>query len=244
MEKAESAPAGGPAGLARNVWETVRSLFDFRKADAALAQRIPEADLRAAAVIFAAAALLGAALSLVVYAETLYFEAFTFKALTEASGGVAPEPDFGSLGPFAFLVAITGVLTFFMNLFQDGIVYYALRLTGGKGTFTRQYYLSSFVALATVVSSSVLLLGPVPCMGLPAVAAYVILGFYFMFWVRCRAYARVHDLSHLQVFTIVLLSCIPVVAILLYANGAVAGALHIPQTQALDLTNMTNITGV
>ncbi len=244
MEKAESESARmGLLTLMNTAWDTAKSLFDYRKADETLRQRIPEADLRAAVLVFVAVTVIGAVLSLVIYAEALYFDAFTYKALSEAIGEPAPEPDFSLLGPFAVFLLLTAPLTFLVSFCQDGIVYYALRLTGGKGTFAQQYYLSSFVALATAMSSSIMVFGPVPCLGAAAVLAYLVVGLYFMFVVRCRAYATVHDLSYLHVLTIVFLSCIAAVALLFYANGLAAGALHIPQEQLFNLTNMANITG-
>lgn len=244
MKKAESAPAKmGPLALMNTAWETAKSLFDYRNANERLGQRLPEADLRAAVAVFVAAMLVGAALSFVIYAETLYFAAFTYKVLSEAIGGPAPEPDFSTLGPFAIFLLLTAPLTLLVGFFQDGIAYYALRLTGGRGTFTQQYYLSSFVTLATAMSSSIMVFGPVPCLGTPAVIAYLVVAIYLMFVVRCRAYATIHDISYMHALTIVFLCCIPAVVALLYANGAVAGALQIPQAQLYNLTNMTNITG-
>jgi hypothetical protein len=255
MKKAERAPvwadtgkavetAGKAAGLLTTAWETTKSLFDPRKADEALRQRIPEANLRAAVALFLVATVVGAILSLIIYAETLYFAAFTYQTLAAAIGGPSPEPDFSSLGQFAVFVLIVSLTTFLVSFCQDGVIYYGLRLTGGKGTFTQQYYLSAFVALATAASSAVMVFGSVPCMGALAFLAYLALAFYFMFVVRCRAYATVHDLSYLHVLTIVFLSCIVAVAILLYVDGSAASTLHIPQAALYNLTNMTNVTGV
>ncbi len=252
MKKAESAPArAGKAGLLayagmlETSWNAAKSLFDYRKADETFSRMLPDADLRAAVSIFVVATLLGAVLSLAIYAESLYFAAYTYKTLAELAGSsVEPEPDFSTLGTFALFLLFSTVTVLLVCLFQDGIVYYALRLTGGKGTFTRQYYLSSLVALSMAISSAIMIFGVVPCAGALAFFAYVAMTLYFMFWVRCRAYAMVHDLSYLHVLVIVFLSCIPALAILIAANGAAAGALHLPQAVYYNITNMTNATGV
>ncbi|MDD5340514.1 MAG: hypothetical protein PHV13_04680 [Candidatus ainarchaeum sp.] len=237
MKKAEGAAAY--AGLLNAAWGAAKSLFDYRKVDETLKQRLPGADLRSAVVIFVAAMLLGAVLSLIIYIESLYFAAFSYKTLAELAGStVEPQPDFSTLGQFALFLALSSAIVFLACLFQDGIAYYALRLTGGKGTFTRQYYLSSLVALSMAISSAIMIFGVVPCAGALAFFAYVAMTLYLMFWVRCRAYAMVHGLSGLHVFVIVFLSCIPTVALLLAANGAAAGALHLPQAAYYNMSGV------
>jgi hypothetical protein len=243
MKKAESAPVKtGLLALLGGAWETAKSLFSPWKADETLRKRIPEADLRAALLISGAAVILGAVLYLLIYAETLYFAAFSYTALSKAVGGPVPQPDFSSLDPFAVFLLLSAALTLLLGFFQDGIVYYALRLTGGKGTFTQQYYLSSFVALAMAISSSIMVFGPVPCLGAPVALAYLVMVLYFMFVVRCRAYATVHDLTYTHVLIVVFLSCIPLVVILFLGQGALASTLHIQQAQLYNLSSSTNVT--
>ena len=246
-ERPRAAGKGGSYGdvqdLLRTAWETSKSLFDYRKADEAMRLVVPHASIRNAVIVFVAAAAILAVLSLVIYAESIYFAAFTFKVLAETLGSPAAEPDFGALGPFALFVIISAPLGLLAASIQDGLIYYALRFTGGRGTFTQQYYLSSFVALAMTMSSAILLLTVVPCIGALALLVQYLLMFYLTFVVRCRAYAAIHGLSYGHVLVMVFLSCLPLIAAIFMVSGALADTLHIQQAAIYNITNLTNATG-
>lgn len=243
MKKAESVAADLMA--LGSAWETAKGLFDYGRTGDALDRTLPSAGIRRAAIIFIAAGMLTMALSVAIYVESLHFAAFTLTALEEvgalAKGQV--QPDYSTLGPFALFMLFTLPFAFLLSLAQEGIAYYGLRLTGGKGGFAEQYYLSSFVALSMAMSSGIMVLGPVPCVGMLAFAAYLLMTLYFIFIVRSKAYARLHGVAHLHAALVVLLSCVFVVIVGSAVNAAVTGALGLPQAAMYNLSSMTNSSG-
>lgn len=243
MKKAESV-AADVLSLGR-AWETAKRLFDYGGADDALDKALPSAGIRQAAIIFIAAGLLSMVLSLAIYVESLHFAAFTLKALSEvgalAAGNI--EPDYSTLRPFTLFMLFTLPFAFLLSLAQEGMAYYGLRLTGGRGRFAEQYYLSSFVALGMAMSSGIMVLGPVPCVGMLAFAAYLLMTLYFIFIVRSRAYARLHGVAHLHAALVVLASCIAVILVGSAVNAAVTGALGLPQAAMYNISSMANVSG-
>lgn len=244
MKKAEGGLAADIATLA-GAWGTAKRLFDFRKADEALGSQLPSAGIRKAVLIFLAAGVLSTIISFAAYVELAYFSAFTLKTLAEYVGSaIEPQPDFSGAVPFALFLLIWLPFAFILALAQEGAVYYGLKLTGGKGTLAGQYYLSSFVALSMAMASGLALLGPVPCVGGLALLAYVVAVIYFVFAVRCRAYARLHDLHYLHVALVVLAAGGLALLVGSATGSALGSALNIPQAAAYDLANLTNVSGV
>lgn len=227
------------------IWDKAKSLFYHGKVDETLESLLPSANLRNGLIILVVAGVLAAVLSLVIDIETTYFSSFTYKALSDITGIAERQSDYSGVGPFALFVFLFSLpFSIVFSFIQDGVVFYALRLTGGKGTFTSQLYLSSIVNLSMVMASGVMFLSPLPCLNLIAFLLYFGLILYFLFIVRSKAYAMVHDLSYYHVLVVVLAVSVPALVIIYMANGAAAGFFNLPSTYVYNLGDATNTTGV
>lgn len=205
---------------AGRIWASAKRLFYPLGVEKALKQELPRTDLRLGIYVFLAAALVSAILTTAVASWSIYMAAFEYKVLAEVSDIGKTEIWWGDLAPvalFQFLFMVPFSLVF--SLVYEGIIYKIMRLTGGKGGFTKQYYLSSLVAFSLAMSLALGFLLPVPCFWLLAVLGILLLTLYFTFYVNVKAYQLVHGVSYLHALVIVLLLVIPkLLAIMFVAN--------------------------
>ena len=214
---------------AGRILKCAKSLFHYNKAQHTLKQELPNANIRLALTVFLAAALISAILAVAIAAASMYMTAFEYGTLSEASNIDEPEIQWKDLVPvalFQFLFLVPFSLVF--GLAYEGIAYHAIRITGGKGTFTQQYYLSSLVALSLTLSLVLGFLTPVPCLQILAVLALMVLALYFTFFVNAKAYQVVHDISYPHAFAIVLLLIIPGLLVILFAISVASAFFGLP----------------
>ena len=215
---------------AGRIWQSVKDLFYYNRVGPALAKELPNAGLRLGVYVFLAAGLVSAILTIAITAFSMHMAAFEYSMISEVSDIGEAEVQWGGLLPvalFQFLFLVPFGLVF--SLVYEGVVYKAMRLSGGKGTFAQQYYLSSLVALSMAISSVLGLFGPVPCLRLPAALALLLLVLYFVFFVNVRAYQVVHDVSFLHPFAIVLLLAIPRLLVVMFIVNAAAPFFSLPE---------------
>ncbi len=207
---------------AGNIWAAAKNLFYPMGVEKALKQEKPRADLRLGIYVFLAAALVSAVLTTAVAAWSIYMAAFEYKVLAEVSDIDNVEVHWEDLAPVAmFQISFMVPFSLVFSLVYEGIVYKIMRLTGGKGEFTKQYYLSSLVAFSLAMSLVLGFLLPIPCFWLLAVLGILLLTLYFTFYVNAKVYQLVHGISYSHALVIVLLLAIPkLLAIMFAANEA------------------------
>lgn len=221
------------------IWDSAKNLFHPKRVEAALKQEMKNAEVRLGVLVFLAAALLTAILTVAIMAESLYAAAYEYNIVSDMIGAAEVDVDWGALVPFTlfqFLFIMPFGLAF--SLVYEGIVYKLMRVSGGKGTFSQQYYLSSLVALSLAMSIALGLLGPVPCLRLFVALAIIVLALYFTFFVNVKAYRIVHDISFLHAFVIVVLLAVPRILVVMYVVDAAAGLFSMPEFLVYDMSGV------
>lgn len=213
----------------KGIWESIKSLFSFGKAEETLRLEIGKADYRLGVYVFLLAAMLSAIISVAITAVSMYFSAFEYNTLAAAAGYEEAVIDWSGLLPWAlfqFIFLVPAGLVF--SIIYEGLAFKVMRITGGRGRFGQQYYLASIVTFATVMASAIGLLSVVPCMQLIASLGIVVLTLYFIFYVGVKAYEVVHEVDFLHAFVLVLLLAIPRYIILAVAVNMVAPVFGLP----------------
>lgn len=215
----------------RKSWDGAKWLFDPTKAAGALGDVLPIADLRLGLAMFFAGGLLIFLLMLTTQAESLYMANFALETVAEITGDAMPQIDTGILAPIAlyqFLLYV--VFATAVNCAHEGLAFGLARASGGKGTFGRQFYLSSVVWMAVAYSLSATLLAPLFCLGYLGILSVVLVSFiYLMLYTGGRAYSVAHGISLPHGILIALIFGIPRIAVLLMATNLAASMVGLPQ---------------
>jgi hypothetical protein len=224
---------------ATRIWECAKALFKYDKIEETLKGEIANADLRRGIYVFVGAALLSAIIAIGISAEAMYLVAFEYNTLADMAGGGEAIVQWENLIPFGlfellFLVPF-GIV---FSLVYEGVSYQLLRLSGGRGTFAQQYYLSAVVALAIAISSAIGLVAPLPCLQLVGLVALVGLTLYFLFYVSVKAYEVVHDVSFLHAFVIVVLLVVPRFLVMAVIANTVAGLFGLPELMPYQISGV------
>lgn len=212
------------------IWESVKSLFNLGKVGTTLDKEMAKADFRLGVYIFLSAAILSAIISVAITGASMYFAAFEYNTLAEAAGYQEAVVDWSGLVPWAlyqFVFLVPAGMAF--SLIYEGFSYKVMRLTGGRGTFEKQYYLASLVTFGTVMASALGLFSVVPCMQLIAFLGVVVLSLYFILYVGVKAYEVVHEVNFMHAFIVVLLLGIFRLVILAAAVNATAPIFGLPE---------------
>ncbi|MDD5171436.1 MAG: hypothetical protein PHF60_00170 [Candidatus ainarchaeum sp.] len=207
-------------------WESAKNLFYHDKVASTLDGALKRADARHTAYIFALAALMTFIISVIATLESLEITKYTVDILEEISGTTL-QTDFGNLGALIVFQYTTVPITLVFIAIHELLVYRIARLTGGKGTFGQQFYLSSLVSLAMAFLSALYLFMALPCIGILALLGLVIGSAYLVLYVSPKAYARVHGISYVHAFAINIVLLILRMAALYFISNAMAGLLGI-----------------
>ncbi len=200
-------------------------LFNYRKIGGAFSEK---GEMNKALIFLGLSILANVVIQVVTEIEAGYFGIFSYETLAEV---VPVEELIISWDPvIPFTLSRLAILVPFMFLSAyvfEWIAFKLLRITGGKGTFVRQFYYASIISFAVTLSSLILLLSPIPCAGLTFVLAYIVLSMYFSIYVTSKSYQVIHEVGLKHALAIVLLLIIPrVVAIL--AINEIFGAFNLP----------------
>lgn len=213
----------------RKIWENAKKLFYYSKIEDTVEEEITKADIKIGLVVFFISAAFVSVISLVASIESFYLIEHSYESLKENNIEeieVLSMDNVISLSLFYFLFCVP----FFMllSLVYEGLVYGAMKITGGKGTFAQQYYLSSIVALALATSTILILLVPLPCLNAMALFALLILSLYFTLFVNIKVYEIVHDITFLHSFVIVVILLIPRLLVTMLVINAVSMFFELP----------------
>jgi len=207
--------------------ETAKRLFRHNEVVVCITQELKHSNLNLALILFFLAALLSSIVMILAAGELTYLSAYMQDNLQVSVED--PVIDYSVLVPiilFQILFAVPFTLIF--SLIYEGSLYHALKLTGGKGTFTQHYYIASVVALPTAASSLMYLFVPLPCIALLAFLTWIGLSIYLLFFVGIRAYQLVHDISYLHAFLITLIIFVPSRLLVMFVTANAAVFFGIP----------------
>jgi len=211
-------------------WDSAKELFHYDRIDSTFESLLPQASLRAGAIVFFAAAIIAVILAFLSSIGMTYFEAFRYETIAELHGAdIEPEIDFSGLVPYSlYLLLFIVPFSMVFTLVYEWVAWRLLKLTGGKGEFKKQYQLASILTLSMSMVMALELLAPVPFLSYLAFFAFWLLFMYFGFFVRCRAYALVHDISFLHAFVIFVVVSAVAIPIAFFAIQNAVGLFNVP----------------
>jgi hypothetical protein len=182
------------------ILDNSKNLFNYSKVEKSLKGELENADFRLALYVFLAAGLISAVLAVAGAATALYMGAYTYDTLSEITDIGQIEIQWEVLLPIALYQVLLVPLGIVLSLGYEGAAYKIFRLTGGRGTFEKQFYISSLVMLSIAFASALNILISVPFFQILAVLVLLGLAIYFVFYVSVKAYEIVHDISGLHAF--------------------------------------------
>ena len=212
----------------RQSWKDAWDFFDYRKTDTTVDGAIARADFRNGVVLFLLGTLFASLVAFILISLSTYFAAYSYPSISEKGVVAEPDIDMSSIYPVAAFLFLFGLpFSFLLGLVQEGAIAFILKLTGGKGTFRTQYYLGAVVGLSIAIAGMIGFLIPFPLLGLVAVLAEVLVTIYLMFYIRAKAYARIHDVSYLHSLVINILVLLPTTVAGFFIGNAVMGYFQI-----------------
>jgi hypothetical protein len=218
----------------QRVWDSTIKLFKHEKVEEVLKGELPRADLRLASTLVLVSSFLMAALSFVILLEQKHILEFAFDTASDQGIEVPALIGQDQVLLFAMFQLLFNVPFFVVFIFAyEGITFSIMKATGGKGSFTSQFYLSSLVMLAMALTSGLGLLTPLPCMEIIGMVALTVLTLYLILFVQVKAYQIVHEVSFLHSLSVVALLVVPRFWALFTVTNAAAAFFGLPQ--ALDL---------
>jgi len=116
-------------------------------------------------------------------------------------------------------------------IFQLGYeraIYQIFKIIGGKATFAQHYYVSAIMAMSFAILSFLGLVAPLPCIGITAVVAIIILSAYFILYVNAKAYEIAHKIPFIHALVVILIFLIPRLLIVGFVMTAAGNALGVP----------------
>ncbi len=217
------------------VWESSKSLFDYKKVEDVLNAELPNANLKTAIIIFTAAALLTSALSVLSTVEAALFGTYAYNTMSEVVDIGQANFNIEPLMPFIlFQFIFLAPFSILYGLVFEGITYKILKLIKGKADFSQHLYLSSIVTFALAMASALSLLAPLPCLQYFGALGLIALTAYFVIYVSAKAYEAAHKLPLLPVIAIVVIMLIPRLVLMIFILQEVSGIFGIPETYEIS----------
>ncbi|VVC04109.1 Uncharacterised protein [Candidatus Bilamarchaeum dharawalense] len=210
-------------------WNSAKELFNPKTIDKTLTEIVGLANLRLAVTIFIIAAFLSTLLSILALIESAQLVNFTSETITEALGVEGQKVGFAETAPLALFQLITGLpLALIVNMVGEWIGYRLAKISGGKGTFEKQFYLASVITLSLAMVNVLALLTPIPCVQVIAWMGIVIGMIYLGAYVMCKAYSMVHEISFVHSLAIVLMVSIMRAAVIIFVMNLISAWLNLP----------------
>ena len=234
-------PKQGLPPVARKLnlsYTAARELFHPERVEKAVKNAIPEADLNLSLALFILSGLIIFVMALLTSIESVYLANFASELISEVSGVPQPRLELESLAPVvAYQFTVYLILGTAVALAAEGIVFGIFSLSGGKGKFEEQLFVSSIIALAFSFTSVLSLFMPLfPPVNVVAGAAIIAVTAYFAFYVTLKAYSVVHGISYTHALVVVLIIGLARLAVLYFLMGNLAAFF--------GLSNPTELAGV
>lgn len=211
-------------------WESAKNLFYPDRMDATLQEALKRADVVLAGRLVLLACLIALACCLLMSFESMKlaeYMAQTFADMVGIPAPVADPMDLAKLVVFYLVLQVPIPLT--TVYLQEIAAFRLMRLTGGKGTFAQQFYLSSIITLSLSFLAVFYLFIPLPALPCVVIPAIFLVGAYLAFYVNCKAYALVHGTGYLHALAIYLPLSVLRMIMLYYVGDALTGMLDPPQ---------------
>jgi hypothetical protein len=214
-----------PVSVLGNGWKASKDLFDPRKAGPVFKEKSGSSDFRAGFLIFLCSAILCALIIFTGVMTQAYLQAYTYQEVRQKGGFDVNSTVMSQLNPALMAMILFIPLSLLFTLVLEGLVFALAKISGGKGSFSNQFYLSSLVGLARAAMTMILLLGAVYCAGAIVAVIYLILLAYFLIYVTPKAYATAHSINFFHALIITILSyAIPIgLLLLLHAQALTYG---------------------
>ena len=192
------------------LWDSSTRLFNPKKVEETFKAEIPKASIRRAWIVLAVAVILSVVISIINMVEAAHFSIFTYETLAEVADLDGIQIDWSPFWLFVvsrIVILIPSMLA--IMYVSERLNYEVLKRTGGKGVFKEQFYLVSLIAFALMISSSLLFIAPVPCIGAPVIILFGLISLYFGIFVTGKAYQAVHGIGLWHAIIVVIVMNIP-----------------------------------
>lgn len=218
-------------GDLERIWESSKSLFNYKKVEDTFNAELPKADLRIAILVLAVAALLSSGLSALSTVEAALFGTYEYNTVSEVSEIAPVDFDITPLVPFIiFQFLFLAPFSLVYGVAFEGAAFKILKLFKGKADFREHLYLSAIGALSLSMASALILLAPLPCFQFFGAVGLIVLTVYFVTYVTAKAYETAHKLPLLPIVALVLLMLVPRLLLMQFILRIVAGFFGIPES--------------
>ncbi len=212
------------------VWNTAKLLFDRKKISKTFEDAIPDSNLRIGIAAVIIAGFIGSAVSSISKLEEIHFGVYTYNTFSEVAeiGTVALDSE--PILKFAMLqMLIAFPFGVIFHLGYERLMYQVFKMIGGTATFAQHYYVSAIVAMAFAMVSFLGLLTPLPCLGITAVIAIIILALYLGLYVNAKAYETVHKIPFIHALFAILILAGPRIFIIGFVMMLAGSAIGVPE---------------
>ncbi len=238
-----AAPAKGTQRLLGSLHKSAKAaygLFHHESAENELRGVLQLADTKLACYIFFLSGVITALISFATSIESYYLTNFASDTLSEATGIIPKKIAFASLLPVAvydfILYIVAGVV---ISIAFEAAAFAIIKMSGGKGKLSEQFYLSSVIGLAVSFASVLSLLFPLNvffsllCIQIVVGIGFMIALAYLILFLNAKAYRMVHDISMLHAITVLLVVGVPRLAVTFFIMNALAPALGLPMPMSV-----------
>ena len=206
--------------------ESAKKMFVPKNIETIVAEVQDKGNIKRAITLSAIAAIMTAAVGFLVNVESIYFAQFTLNALHEI--GVSNAADFAIPYQKIFLLFLASIpISIIGGYIYDYAAYRLAKLIGGKSTFEKQYYISSILGISAFFASLILIISPVPGIGFVGAVVYLIANIYISIYARTIAYSKLHQISKIHAFLIVIILSIITFLLGMYISNQFQNYLEI-----------------
>ena len=218
-------------GDLERVWESSKSLFNYKKVEETFNSELPNSDLRTAIMILAAAALLSSGISAISTVVMALFGTYEYNVISEVADIGQAEFDMEPLIPFIlFQILFLAPFSLAYGVVVEGAAFKILKLFKGRANFAQHLYLAAIGTLSLAMASALIILAPLPYLQFFGAVGLIVLTVYFVTYVTAKAYETAHKLPLLPVLAFVLLMLIPRLLVMQAILKIAAGFFGIPET--------------
>jgi hypothetical protein len=205
----------------KRAYDFVLELFNFTDLDSIIHRDIPLSSMKGgimntvSGILIAVLTLLAFALLSVVYLGMVFDSLPVSSTVAGVRPSLSPSLMIGSVVFFGILTPIA----LFLWIFAHQLIIFALtRLFRGSGSFSAQYFVTSFITLALGTMSlgfipMFILSVFLPCFNLFFVLFFIAVAVYLMIYVQAKMLVAVHKISFASAFGITMISTIGFVII-------------------------------
>jgi hypothetical protein len=196
-----------------HAWDFTKSLFDLNNLEKNIKEEIPKGRGRYGLPSYGAGILLFLFSLFILSTLSIVFYGFLYDTLSDSYFVVTSKPEI-TYGFFITSVIYFGLLMFpylfIGSLIYQGCIFALLKLMGSKGSFKKQYFVTSYIALALGVGSLGFIVSSIlgvflPCLNLFFLLIFLGAGLYLVFYVQGKMLVEIHKTSLMIVMISILI---------------------------------------